>query len=86
MVHVHVPITPAKFYIKQVNFLSGGMRRCLSVVMACIDSPDILILDEPATRLDSASRQQVWEVIDSVKEGRRMWEEWVEHSTVMITA
>ena len=46
------------------------MRRRLSVAMACIGNPDILILDEPTTGLDPASRRQVWEVIEKVKEGR----------------
>ncbi len=54
---------------KSMN-LSGGMRRHLSVAMACISNPDILILDEPTTGLDPASRRQVWEVIETVKEGR----------------
>ena len=77
---IHVPITAIKFCTEQVNLydarkrklkaLSGGMRRRLSVAMACIGSPDILILDEPTTRLDPASRRQVWEVIENVKEGR----------------
>ena len=40
------------------------------MAMACIGSPDILILDEPTTGLDPASRRQVWEVIENVKEGR----------------
>ena len=52
--------------------LSGGMRRRLSVAMATIGNPDILILDEPTTGLDPASRRQVWEVIETVKEGRSM--------------
>jgi hypothetical protein len=38
--------------------------------MACIGNPDILILDEPTTGLDPASRRQVWEVVQMVKEGR----------------
>ena len=50
--------------------LSGGMRRRLSVAMSCIGNPDILILDEPTTGLDPASRRQVWEVIERVKDGR----------------
>ena len=75
-----MPLTAAKFCTKQVNLyearnrkskaLSGGMRRRLSVAMACIGNPDILILDEPTTGLDPASRRQVWEVIENVKEGR----------------
>ena len=62
---IHVPITAIKFCTEQVNLydahkrklkaLSGGMRRHLSVAMACIGSPDILILDEPTTGLDPAS-------------------------------
>ena len=55
---------------KKSKALSGGMRRRLSVAMACIGSPDILILDEPTTGLDPASRRQVWEVIEKVKDGR----------------
>ena len=46
------------------------MKRRLSVAMACVGNPDILILDEPTTGLDPASRRQVWEVIENVKEGR----------------
>ncbi len=46
------------------------MRRRLSVAMACIGNPDILILDEPTTGLDPASRRQVWEVIENIKVGR----------------
>ena len=55
---------------KKSKALSGGMRRRLSVAMACIGNPDILILDEPTTGLDPASRRQVWEVIERIKEER----------------
>ncbi len=55
---------------KRSDNLSGGMRRRLSVAMACIGNPDILILDEPTTGLDPASRRQVWDVIENIKVGR----------------
>ena len=55
---------------KKSKNLSGGMKRRLSVAMACIGNPDILILDEPTTGLDPASRRQVWEVIEMVKAER----------------
>jgi ABC-type multidrug transport system ATPase subunit len=55
---------------KRSKNLSGGMRRRLSVAMACIGNPDILILDEPTTGLDPQSRRQVWEVIENVKSER----------------
>ena len=44
---------------RQSKNLSGGMRHRLSVAMACIGNPDILILDEPTTGLDPVSRRQV---------------------------
>ena len=46
------------------------MRRRLSIAMAIIGQPDILILDEPTTGLDPASRRQVWEVLEKIKDGR----------------
>ncbi|XP_065901246.1 ABC transporter A family member 9-like isoform X2 [Dysidea avara] len=55
---------------KKSKQLSGGMRRRLSVAMACVGSPDILILDEPTTGLDPAARRQVWEVINNVKQNK----------------
>ena len=55
---------------RQSRNLSGGMRRHLSVAMACVGNLGILILDEPTTGLSPASRRQVLEVIENVKEGR----------------
>ncbi len=52
------------------------MRRRLSVAMATVGNPDILILDEPTTGLDPASRRQVWEVIETIKEGRSVVSGW----------
>ncbi len=40
--------------------LSGGMMRRLVLARALINSPDILILDEPTTGLDPQSRLEVW--------------------------
>lgn len=39
--------------------LSGGMRRRLSLGIAIIGDPEIVILDEPASALDPASRRKV---------------------------
>lgn len=43
--------------------LSGGMQRRLSMAIALIHQPKLVILDEPTTGLDIEARYQMWEVI-----------------------
>ena len=45
---------------------SGGMRRRLDLAAALVTRPPVLLLDEPTTGLDPASRQGLWEVIESL--------------------
>ena len=46
-----------------VEALSGGMRRRLSLAIAIVHRPKLLILDEPTTGLDIEARHEVWELI-----------------------
>ena len=45
---------------KRVDELSGGMKRKLSLAMAIVTKPTLIILDEPTSGLDVESRRQVW--------------------------
>eukprot|EP00667_Euglena_gracilis_P004814 EG_transcript_4844 len=49
---------------------SGGMKRRLSVAIANIGDPKVMILDEPTTGMDPHSRRQVWQLIQRLKPGR----------------
>ncbi|GAB2248821.1 hypothetical protein Droror1_Dr00012180 [Drosera rotundifolia] len=48
---------------------SGGMRRRLSVAIALLGDPKLIILDEPTTGMDPISRRQVWDIIENAKKG-----------------
>ncbi len=48
---------------KQARMLSGGMKRRLSLAMALIHDPQIVVLDEPEAGLDPQSRVAVREYI-----------------------
>lgn len=43
--------------------LSGGMQRRLSMAIALIHQPKLVVLDEPTTGLDIEARYEVWELI-----------------------
>ncbi|NJR50600.1 MAG: ABC transporter ATP-binding protein [Leptolyngbyaceae cyanobacterium CSU_1_3] len=43
--------------------LSGGMQRRLSIAIALVHHPKLLILDEPTTGLDLEARIEIWRLI-----------------------
>ncbi len=53
---------------KKVQAYSGGMKRRLSLAVAVIQNPDILILDEPTVGIDPELRQSIWAELYRLKE------------------
>jgi lipooligosaccharide transport system ATP-binding protein len=52
----------------QVEPLSGGMKRRLSVARSLINEPALMLLDEPTTGLDPQARHMVWDRLYRLKQ------------------
>jgi ABC-type multidrug transport system ATPase subunit len=46
------------------------MKRQLSVAIACIGNPKLLIMDEPTSGMDPISRREVWDLVLKMKQRR----------------
>lgn len=56
---------------KKVSAYSGGMKRRLSLAIALVHDPQLLILDEPTVGIDPELRQSVWhELLDLMGQGK----------------
>jgi daunorubicin resistance ABC transporter ATP-binding subunit len=61
---------------RRVSTYSGGMRRRLDLAAGLIGRPPVVLLDEPTTGLDPRSRQQLWRIVDELRQ---------EGTTVLLT-
>lgn len=61
-----------KLLKKTVKNLSGGQKRRVDIARALINYPKILILDEPTTGLDPQTRRKIWNLIEDLRETRKM--------------
>lgn len=52
---------------KVVRHYSGGMKRRLSLAVALLHHPKVLILDEPTVGIDPVLRQAIWSELNKLK-------------------
>ncbi|HXI44861.1 MAG TPA: ABC transporter ATP-binding protein [Candidatus Acidoferrales bacterium] len=52
----------------QVEPLSGGMKRRLSIARSLINQPSLMLLDEPTTGLDPQARHLLWDRLYRLKQ------------------
>lgn len=62
---IYVQIEP--FKTRRAGKLSGGMKQKLALCCALIHRPEILLLDEPTTGVDTVSRKEFWEMLGRLK-------------------
>ena len=53
---------------KRAGSLSGGNKRKLSVGMAIIGNPPIILLDEPSAGMDPEARRFMWTVVEKISQ------------------
>ena len=54
--------------LKPAGTLSGGNKRKLSVAMATLGNPPIILLDEPSAGMDPEARRFMWKVVSNISQ------------------
>jgi len=54
---------------RRVSKYSGGMKRRVSIAMALVHDPQIVLLDEPTVGMDPQSRRAIWDFIAELRDG-----------------
>ncbi|QKY71440.1 phosphate ABC transporter ATP-binding protein [Lentibacillus sp. CBA3610] len=68
------------FLQKKTKDLSGGQRQKLSIARTLVNRPDILLLDEITSSLDSVSRQDIEELIIKINNQNGTTILWITHN------
>jgi ATP-binding cassette, subfamily A (ABC1), member 3 len=69
--------------------LSGGNKRKLSLAIAVVGNPKVLLLDEPSSGMDAVSKRMMWRALEAVKglgKGRGMAMVITSHSMEEVSA
>lgn len=60
----------SSFSTRMANALSGGNKRKLSLGIALMGNPTVVLLDEPSSGLDAASKRIMWKTLAATVPGR----------------
>jgi ABC-type dipeptide/oligopeptide/nickel transport system ATPase component len=75
-VHIH---EPRRVYDSYPHQISGGTKQRVGIAMALINSPDLLILDEPTTALDVTIQAGILDLIGEIIENEGVSALFISH-------
>lgn len=80
---VHIP-EPKKIFYDYPHQLSGGTKQRIGIAMALVNSPPLIILDEPTTALDVTIQAQILDLLDEVIGKEKMSTLFISHDLGII--
>lgn len=80
-VHIKDPIRIFNDYPHQ---LSGGTKQRAMIAMALINSPELIILDEPTTALDVTIQAQIFELLEEIIHREKLSMLFISHDLALI--
>ncbi len=80
---VHIK-DPGRVYRDYPHQISGGMKQRVMIAMALINSPELLILDEPTTALDVTIQAEILKLLEEIIAARKMSILFISHDIGLI--
>ena len=81
---VHIP-QPERVYHSYPHQLSGGLKQRAMIAMALVNSPELLILDEPTTALDVTIQAGILDLLDEIIDREKMSALFISHDFGIIS-
>ena len=81
---VHIP-DPMKIFYDYPHQLSGGMKQRVMIAMALLNSPELLMLDEPTTALDVTIQAQILDLLDEIIDKENLSALFISHDFGIIS-
>lgn len=76
---------PKKVFLDYPHQLSGGTKQRAMIAMALINSPELVILDEPTTALDVTVQAQILGLLEEIRDRERLTMLFISHDFGIIS-